>query len=104
MPTNRSNDILRTFFRVTSLFGLIALVGSSAGALAHTQDTAPLSAPISAWGAVDLVAPIDQAVIDLSVEPVGVTDTVEESLEIAQYGSIRRVSRRTARRVSRRHR
>ena len=103
MPKNRSNRGPGFRLFTKGLVGLVSLLMAAESASAYTLAAVTEVNTIAATGSTPLIrAPRDgfgEPRTESSNEMVG----AGEVIELAQYGSVRRVSRRTARRTSRRN-
>ena len=103
MPEIRSNRGPRVRLFTTGLVGFVSLLMAAESASAYTSAAMTKANTIAAVGSTPLIrVPRDgfgEPHTESSNEMVG----AGEVIELAQYGSIRRVSRRTARRTSRRN-
>ncbi len=103
MSEVRSNRGPRVRLFTTGLVGFASLLMAAESASAYTLAAVNEVDTIAAIGSTPLIrAPrdgFDEPRTESSNEMVG----AGEVIELAQYGSIRRVSRRTARRTSRRN-
>jgi hypothetical protein len=103
MPKIRSNRGPRFRFFTKGLVGLVILLLAAESASAYTSAAmtkANTNAPV---GLASLISPLRAGFVEPYTESSSEMVSAGEVIELAQYGSVRRVSRRTARRTSRRN-
>ncbi len=103
MPKTRSNRGPRFRLFTTGLVGLVSLLMAAESAFAYTSAAITKANTIAPVGSASLISPLRDGFVEPRTESSNEMVSVGEVIELAQYGSVRRVSRRTARRTSRRN-
>ncbi len=103
MPKIRSNRGPRFRLFTKGLVGLVILLLAAESASAYTSAAMTKANTIAAVGSMPLIRAPRDGFGELRTESSNKMVGVGEVIELAQYGSVRRVSRRTARRTSRRN-
>ncbi len=103
MANIRSNKgpCIRLF--MTGLVGFLSLLMVTESASAYTLAAVAEINTIEAAGLTSLIRPPRDGFGEPRAEPTKEMVGASKVIELAQYGSVRRVSRRTARRTSRRN-
>ncbi len=103
MPKTRSNRGPRFCLFMKGLVGLVILLLAAESASAYTSVAITKDNTIALAGSVSLTSPLRAGFVEPYTESSSEMVSAGEVIELAQYGSVRRVSRRTARRTSRRN-
>ena len=103
MPKIRSNRRPRFGLFTKGLVGLASLLMATESAYAYTSAAITKANTIAAVGSTSLISPLRDGFVEPRTESSNEMVGAGEVIELAQYGSVRRVSRRTARRTSRRN-
>ncbi len=102
MSKTRSNRGPRFRLFTKGLVGLVSLLMAAESASAYTSAAMTKANTIAAVGSTSLISPPPDGFIEPSTESSNEMVGAGEVIELAQYGSVRRVSRRTSRRTARR--
>ncbi len=102
MPEIGSSRGPRIRIFTTGLVGLVSLLMAAESASAYTSATMTKANTIAAVGSTALISPLRDEFGESCTESSNEMAGAGEVIELAQYGSVRRVSRRTSRRTARR--
>ncbi len=103
MPEISSNRGPRVRLFTTILVGFVTILMAAESASAYTLAAITKANTIAAVGSTPLISPLRDGFVEPCTESSNEMVGAGKVIELAQYGSVRRVSRRTARRTSRRN-